>query len=189
MNSKPPRKSLLLELGGGEACTSVVRGQYRSEAAASAGPALVPSGRGAVWSGPAQMAVHAAAEEMGRRAPGMMSNGVEPPDDVDSREGLYGTQLSRRDGAECRGAMVPLQGVEFLRCTLGVGERCGDLRGHAPADGHGLGAEGAFRGDRVGNGLCGTQGPYAQFGGATIIDGYGRLSREVTAIRHDFHEP
>ena len=69
----------------------------------------------------------AAAEEMRRRTPGVMRDPVEPSGGVDPREGIRGGEPSRRDRGEGRGAIVPLQGVEFPCCALPLRERRGDL--------------------------------------------------------------
>jgi hypothetical protein len=75
----------------------------------------------------------ATAEEMRRRAPGMMRDPVEPPGSLDPREGIGGSQLSRRDRSKGRGAMIPLQGCEFPRCALHFGERSVNFGRNAPA--------------------------------------------------------
>ena len=57
----------------------------------------------------------------------MMRDPIEPPDGVDPRQGLGGGQLSGRDSGEGRGAMVPLQRLEFPGRALPVGEGGGNL--------------------------------------------------------------
>jgi hypothetical protein len=57
----------------------------------------------------------------------MMRDPIEPPDGVDPRQGIGGRQLSRRDDGKGRGAMVPLQRLEFPGRALPVSESGGNL--------------------------------------------------------------
>ena len=110
----------------------------------------------------------------------MMRNAVEPSDGVDPRQGFRGGQLSRRDGSESGGAIIALQGVEFSRSTLRLGERCGYFGRNAPGDGFGPSAQGAFRGDRAANRPRRAQRLLAQLGGATVVG--------IPGLRQDLQE-